>query len=134
MGDLKRNVKSIGLNNLFDATNCAFYVLAFFSLVIDYRQDVPFPLYILTFVLGPPMGLLCIGKDEFTTWRWNALYNRRYYWHALLNFVMLLAWCVEIQGHISIEERDEEIFPIGGVRNWIDHIEFAGSVLSLIHI
>ena len=131
MDTFMSNDKSLGLNNLFETTNCAFYLLAFFSVVVDYKQNAPFPLYILVFVMGPPHGLIYIGEDEFITWRWNALYNRRYYWHALLNALVLAAWCSEI--HISLieEQREENIFPIEAVRDWIARIEFAGSVCFL---
>lgn len=125
--------KSLGLNDLFDVTNSAFYILAFFSIVIDYRQETPFPTYILAFLMGPIQGSFYVGEDEFITWRWNAMYNRRDYWHPLLNFAMLLTWCVVLPAHMSIEKSDStNVFPMGDViEEWIDHVGLSGSVCLL---
>ena len=84
---------SVGMNNLFDTSNCLYYLCALFSVV---QLSVPLTYYIFVFFLGPIQGVFYVGKDEFITWRWNAMYNRREYWHTVINAAMVFCWFLEI--------------------------------------
>ena len=85
---------SVGMNNLFDTSNCLYYLCALFSVV---QLSVPLTYYIFVFFLGPIQGVFYVGKDEFITWRWNAMYNRREYWHTVINAAMVFCWFLEIK-------------------------------------